>query len=127
VRAVPGSVVVVGVYEVAGGADAHLLELVAEVPPDEFDLGAVTQEEPGQPQENWQAPWLERYLDPSGERVLTEPFDEPPAGLATTRVVFFLHLLSFERPLLTPGGPVELVPARPVPDRLASVEYEPVD
>src|SRR4051794_186668 len=98
---------VVGVYEIPGAPDAHLIEVRSAVPPEQLDLAAFTQEEPGQSREDWQAPWMERWLDPSGERVLTEEFDPPPDGLAESRLVFFLHFLSFDRPLLTPTGAVE--------------------
>jgi hypothetical protein len=118
---------VVGVYEVPGAADAHLVVVSTGVAPPELDIGAFTQEQPGEPRENWQAPWLERYLDPDGARVLTEAFDPPPEGLTSTRVVFFMHFLDLDRPLLTPEGPVDLPAPTELPDRLAAVEYEPVD
>jgi len=70
---------------------------------------------------------MERWLDPSGKEVLTEELDPPPPRLSESRVVFFLHFLSFGRPLLTPAGPVDLPgPALP-PARLAGITYEPVD
>jgi hypothetical protein len=121
------AVEIVGIYEVADAADAHLLEVRSVTPPNELHLDALTQEDPGHPRENWQAPWMERWLDPSGEQVLTEAFDPPPEGLCESRLVFFLHFLSFDRPLLTPAGPVELPALIPLPPRLASIEYEPVD
>jgi hypothetical protein len=118
---------VVGVYELPDVPDAHLVEVRSATPPDELEIGAFTQEEPGQPREDWQAPWMERWLDPSGERLLTEEFDPPPDGLSESRLVFFLHFLSFDRPLLTPTGPVDLPNATALPERLAGVGYEPVD
>jgi hypothetical protein len=41
--------------------------------------------------------------------------------------VFFLHHLSFDRPLLTPAGPVERPAPTLAPPRLAGIGYEPVD
>lgn len=118
---------VVGVYEVPDAADAHLIELRVAVPPEQLDVGTFTQEEPGEPRDNWQVPWMEVWLDPASGEALTEPFDAPPDGLRESRLAFFLHFLSFERALLTLAGPVELPPPAPLPDRLAAVEYEPVD
>lgn len=121
------AVEVVGVYEVPSAPDGHLVEVRSPSPPDSLDIGGFTQEEPGQPRESWQAPWIERWLDPSGEQVLTEEFDPPPAWLSESRLVFFLHYLAFDRPLLTPSGPVELPMPTAVPQRLVGVAYEPVD
>lgn len=118
---------VVGVYAVPGAPDAHLVEVRAPTPPEELDVGAFTQEVPDEPRENWQAPWMERWLDASGEELLTEEFDPPPEGLSESRLVFFLHLLSFDRPLLTPAGPVQLPSPADLPERLSAVRYEPVD
>ena len=48
-------------------------------------------------------------------------------GLDRSRVVFFLHYLVPDRPLLTPGGERPLPPVSQLPDCLSRVEYEPVD
>lgn len=121
------SIEVVGVYETPDASDAYLVEVRSPSAPEDLDLGEFTQEEPGEARENWQAPWMERWLDSSGERVLTEEFEPPPDGLPDSRVVFFLHSLSFDRPLLTPAGPVELPAPTRAPARLADITYEPVD
>ena len=57
------AVEVVGVYEVPDAPDAHLIELRSPTPPEDLDVGEFTQEEPGQPRENWQTPWMERWLE----------------------------------------------------------------
>lgn len=118
---------VIGVYAVPDSADAHLVEVRSDAPPSELDVGAFTQEDPAQPRESWQAPWMERWLDPNGEAILTDEFDPPPRGLAESRLVFFMHFLSFDRPLLTPTGPVDLPSPTPLPPRLSDASYEPVD
>ena len=92
-----------------------------------MDLDAFTQKEPGRPREDWQAPWMEQWCSESGERIVTEPFDPPPDDLTSSRVVFFLHHISFGRPLLTPAGEAALPATTPLPPRLSAVEYEPVD
>ena len=70
---------------------------------------------------------MERWLDATGERVLTDAFEESPEGLTESRLVFYMHFLVFDRPLLTPGGPISLPPPKPVPARLSGIAYEPVD
>jgi hypothetical protein len=70
---------------------------------------------------------MERWLDPSGGDLLTEEFDPPPDGLAESRLVFFLHFMTFDRPLLTPAGPLELPTPSALPERFAAIRYEPVD
>jgi hypothetical protein len=121
------SVDVVWVYQVPSAPDALLIEVAAPVPPDELDLGGFTQEVPEQPRENWQAPWMEQWLDESGENFFGEPFDAPPEGMTTSRLVFYLHYVARDRPLLTPTGDVPLPSPVALPPRLSAVEYEPVD
>ena len=70
---------------------------------------------------------MEQWLDESGENIVSEPFDPPPDNLASSRLVFFLHHVALERPLLTHAGPVALPAKADLPPRLAGVEYEPVD
>jgi hypothetical protein len=123
----PSKVEVIGTYEAPNAPDALLIEIAAAVPPNELDMGAFTQEAPGQPRDNWQAPWMEQWLDDSGENIVTEPFGAPPADMATSRVVFFLHYVALDGPLITPAGEVPLPPPTAVPPRLEAVEYEPVD
>lgn len=123
----PSSIEVVGVYDVPEAPDALLIEVIAQDSPEELDVGAFTQEGPGQPQDSWQAPWMERWLDESGENIVSEPFDPPPDNLASSRLVFFLHYVALDRPLLTLAGPVPLPAKTDLPPRLAGVEYEPVD
>ena len=123
----PSDVEVVGAYEVPGAENALLIEVAAAVPPAVLDVGAFTQEEPGQPRDNWQVPWMEQWLDESGEKIVTEPFDPPPENLATSRLVFFLHYVALDRPLITPEGEVPVPSPSPLPSRLHAVEYDPVD
>jgi hypothetical protein len=127
VRSMPTDVEVIGTYEVPTAENALLIEVAAAVAPSELDVGAFTQEEPGQPRENWQAPWMEQWLDESGENILTEPFDAPPENLTTSRLVFFLHYVALDRPLVTPAGEVPLPAPLQLPSRLQAVEYDPVD
>jgi hypothetical protein len=91
-----------------------------------FDAGALAQEMPGKPEDSWQVAYDERELDVSGEREIDErSLSYEYEG--DVRLAFFLHLIDFERPLLTPFGDVSLPPPTDVPERLAWLEYEPSD
>jgi hypothetical protein len=115
------------VYDVPSAPEALLIEVVAAIPPGELGVSAFTQEEPGRPRDDWQAPWMEQGLDERGENVVSEPFDAPPDDVATSRLVFFLHYVALDRPLITPTGEVPLSSPVAMPPRLAAVEYAPVD
>lgn len=101
------SIQILGIHSVEGSEEpCHLLHVV--LPADaEFDWGEVTQEVPGQPRSNWQV-----------------AYDEQPLDDSRTRWAFFFHYLDFNKPLLTPFGAVDLVPATPLPNQLRHIQYE---
>lgn len=103
------SALVIGVHPIQASEPVHLIELEMEGDIDDFDLGEVTQEEPGQPPSNWQVPYDEREIANQGGRV---------------RYAFFFHFLDPSRPLLSPIGPLALPSETPVPDHLRDVHYE---
>jgi hypothetical protein len=76
-------------------------------PQSDYDWGAITQEVPGQPEDNWQV-----------------PYDEQPLDKPENSWVFFFHYLDLSRPLITPDGPLELPPVSSVPDHLREIKYE---
>jgi hypothetical protein len=100
---------VIGVHAIEADEPVHLIELLVEGDTDEFDIGEVTQETPGQPKSNWQVPYDERVLEESEQ---------------LTRFAFFFHFLDFERPLLTPAGSLSVPPASKIPVHLKDIEYE---
>lgn len=116
---------VVGLYPVTDHPGVHLVELIVEAPPEEFDIGDFTQEDPSLPDDEWPVPHDERYLNEGGDQVVGDLFEEPPST-PTTRLAFFLHGLDPARPLITPFGQVPLPAPQPMPARLAGlIEYEP--
>ncbi len=127
------SIRVIGLYEVPGNPDVDLVEVEADRAPSNVDLGAFTQEQAGVDRANWQVPYDERYLNLDGTREIGTHWAmgwRPQAGQdepATTRVVFFLHLLDSTRALSTPDGDVSLPKRQALPERLGFVDYEPVD
>lgn len=96
---------VIGVHPIPAEEPVHLIELKIEGDPDDFDLDQVTQEVPGIPKSDWQVPYDERK---TGEN----------------RIAFFFHFLDFEKPLLSPVGPLLLPLETPVPNHLQEIEYE---
>jgi len=97
-------VVIRGVHPIEAPEPCYLVEI--EVPEDcDFDWGLVTQQDDTQCRENWQA-----------------AYDERP--IAANRWAFFFHHLSFDKPLMTALGPVQLPGPTPRPKHLEDVEYD---
>ena len=118
------AVEVVGIYPVLEAPEpCHLVEVIVRDSPG-FDIGAFQQEQPGQPPDNWQAPWDERILNAEGDKVTAEYQIDPEALRGTVRLAFFLHHLEPSRPLLTPFGSTPLPEQSERPERLAMIEYE---
>jgi hypothetical protein len=101
---------ILGVYPILAPVPCHLIEIVLAKPDGELDFRAFTQEIPGQPRANWQVAWDERILSRTPDRI---------------HAVFFLHYLDFERPLLTPFGPVRIPVPSALPTYLDDIQYEP--
>ncbi len=112
---------IIGVYAVPDCPDVHLLEVSVNAPAAAFDVADFTQDDPAQPQENWQVAYDEHYLNLTGDAVLGHDAKEVPRGHERTRVAFFLHLIDFTRPLLTPCGPKPLPAPIAMPARLGTV------
>ena len=110
----------IGVYEVENYDNVYLVELTLNEPPEKLDVGQITQEINGMDKSEWQSPWDEKYLDPTGENVIGEFFDVPK-GQKTTRITFFFHELNLQLPLLTQYGPVSLTAPVTMPDRLKEI------
>lgn len=74
--------------------------------------------------ENWQCPYLERYLNEEGTEKVCETFDRPVQDAEFSRVAFFLCKVSAFI-LHTPGGDVPLHCEGEAPVRLKKmVEFE---
>jgi hypothetical protein len=72
-----------------------------------------------------QAPYLEFYLDPRGEKCVDENQAIRRNG---RRVCFFMHFLDITRPLTIDGQEVKLTAMQALPDRLIPfTHYLPVD
>ncbi len=116
----------IGVYSIEADEPVHLIELRVRGSQDIFEIGDFTQEIPDQPRENWQVPYLEQILNPSGDEVLADDYEaskHPELWRGDMRLAFFFHYLDFERPLRTPFGEVKLPAESELPQRLSMIEY----
>jgi len=123
-RSGEGRATVVGVHPVEAAEPCHLIELTIEDAPRPIDVGRITQRLRGQPRSNWQVPWDEHFLDPSGQAALDPDRPEEPPPTGVVRVAFFFHYLDVSRPLLSPWGKLTLPPVSDRPPRLAFLTYE---
>ncbi len=119
---------IIGVYEIEGHKDVHLIELLINEKPSLIDVGQFTQENPSQPKDKWQVAYDEYYLNSTGEKVIGDFFDLPINDNTPTRLTFFLYFINFDLPLITQFGIIELQPAIKLPKRLESIiTFEDVD
>ena len=120
---------VLGVHPVDGRSDVHMLEVLVRQPAGSFDVSEFVQQDPTQPRSNWQSLWDEHYLSDDGEQVLPTRWPAAPGSTSEmTRLAFFMFFLAFDRPLLTPYGPVVLPAPTPMPDRLRRlIEFQEPD
>lgn len=121
----PNKIELIGIYEVSGHEDVHLIELAINTNHNNVDIGQFTQTQDGIDRLNWQAPWDEKYLNADGTIITGDWMDSPNDSSDYTRLTFFLHFIDFEKPLLTQWGELELKSTEQMPERISSIiEYE---
>ncbi len=99
-----------GVHPIAGTAEpVYLIDIAIDGSFDDFEWDSITQADPAQPHENWQAVYDEQELGvlPNGQM----------------RAIFFFHYLDPSRPLQSRYGDLLLPPPSAVPVDLREVEY----
>lgn len=116
---------IIGVYPVDTEEPCHLIEMKINVSDSRLDIGRFTQEIPGEPNDNWQVPWDEHFLNHEGTETLNPDYPDEKPDDDELRVAFFFHYLDFDKPLKTPSGDLSLPQATDKPDRLNFLEYEP--
>ena len=108
-----------------------LLEVAVHQPREPFDPGKFREFCPSLPEANQQVAYMDVLLTPDCSRSLMSVDDAfrvvPELLDRTMRLAFFLHFFDPARPLETPWGQVALPAATPVPNRLAFMQYVPVD
>jgi hypothetical protein len=119
---------VVGIYPVESEQPVHLVELIVHNCNGSIDMLGITQEAPRQPRDDWQVPYEERILDESGSTILAVPSGgSPEIWEGDVRLAFFFHYLDLSQPLQTPFGALSLPKLTPMPERLMTMPYIPVD
>lgn len=120
---------VIGVYPVNAPEPCHLIELWVRGSEMPIEMGAFTQEEPGEPCGNWQVPYDEKIMDAAGSGVVADPWEigdeESEVWKGDVRLAFFFHYLRIDAPLRTPFGSVPLPVPTQMPARLQFMKYGP--
>jgi hypothetical protein len=111
----------IGVYIVKENKDVHLIEVIINEACSKIDAGRFTQEDPNRPPYNWQVAYNEYYLNHSGDEVIGDSILKPETSSSPARITFFFYFIDFNRPLLTPYGPVKLSKPTSMPARLKSI------
>jgi hypothetical protein len=115
---------IIGVYPVEAAEPCHLVEVWIRELDGEINVEQFTQDVPGQPKANWQAPYDERILNEAGTDQVGDRFLSKIAGKGDLRLVFFFHDLDLSKPLLSPAGSIKLPAWSNRPERLDFLEYE---
>ncbi|MBQ9149201.1 MAG: hypothetical protein IJX69_06535 [Oscillospiraceae bacterium] len=80
--------------------------------------------QPGMDPSNWQAPYLEQYLNEAGTERICDLYDTPAENTAPCRFTFFLFKTGAPK-LVCPFGEFDLTAPEEVPARLQEViEFE---
>ena len=117
---------IVGVYPVEEATEpCHLVEISVMNFKGELDVAQFTQEEPGQPRDNWQVPWDEHVLESAGVSGELALFSGPLKAAGELRLVFFFHYLDLSRPHSYSRWPVLLPGPNSWPEKLEFIVYDP--
>ena len=112
---------IIGIYKVPESSEVHLIELESLSNNVDLDLGKITQEQDGVDWMSWQVPYEEKYLNPTGTKIIYEYLEEPDVLPVGTRITFYFHFLSFKKPLQTQFGELRLVEPKEIPSRLSAL------
>lgn len=105
----------------------YLIEMLLDLSAPDIDWDKITVPEKGVSKLNWQAPYMEQYLNEDGDMKICDTYDMPQTAVRPCRVTFFIFKVS-SKILSTPYGDFLLNDANPVPDRLKGlIEFENVD
>lgn len=122
------SVQLLGVYEIKGASDVHLLELNINASPIDVDISSFVQKDDTLPKDSWQTAYDEHFLNTDGTEVIGTFLEQVNLAGSKTRVAFFMYFIDFTKPLLSQYGEIPLSCPSIIPDRLSNIiKYEPVD
>lgn len=105
----------------------YLIEMLLDLSAPDILWDRITVPQKGVSKLNWQAPYMEQYLNEAGSIKICDTYDMPKEDVRPCRVAFFIFKVS-SKTLSTPYGDFPLSDANPVPDRLTGlIEFENVD
>ena len=105
----------------------YLAEMLLDCSPSEIAWEDFCVPESGVPESDWQAPYMEQYLNESGTEKLCETYDVPNDEAVPCRVAFFVFKTSANT-LRTPYGEFALQPTEKLPLRLSDIiEFDEAD
>ena len=118
---------IVGVYAVKRSPKVKLIECIIDCPPSQVDVSKFIHPIDNMPKSSWQTAYDEHYLNENGTEIIGG-FCDIPTDILFTRLVFFLHFVNLENPLLSQFGKLRLPTASSMPDRLKNlIKHVPVD
>lgn len=103
-----------------------LIEMVVDAASDSIDFGEFSVPEKGLTKSDWQAPYMEQYLNADGTEKICELYDEPEPPVKPCRFTFFIYKMQEQEGVLkTPYGDFPIVDLQPMPERLTEcIELE---
>ena len=105
----------------------YLIEMLLDVSALEIDWNNITVPQKGVSKLNWQAPFMEQYLNEEGCSKICDTYDIPKENVRPCRVAFFIFKVSAQT-LSTPYGDFPLSDTKPLPQRLKNIiEFEESD
>ncbi len=114
---------IIGVYPIEDQEYVHLVELIIKDNTTSVNIVGFTQEIPGLPKSDWQAPFSEKILTEDGTVLIADSDKEAidnKLWSGNIRFVFFLFLDS-NIPLSTPFGKLQLPKSSALPERLQNI------
>ncbi len=99
---------IIGVHPIETDEPCHLIEVEIQRFGSDFNIGLITQEILGQPQDNWQVPYDEHFLNSDGTLDLNKDNPDEVPKDERLRVAFFFHYLDFSKPMKTSTGDLTL-------------------
>jgi len=116
---------IVGIYDFNDAV--ILVEMIIDEFPGDIDFGGFCVPDNRFEKSDWQAAYMEQYLNSDGTDKLCEAYDTPAEQSKPSRITFFLFKTS--QPILsTSYGDFSIAEVQELPDRLAKIiEFDPFD
>lgn len=117
-----------GVFPILNEKDVYLFEMIIDDVPANVDFLLFCQKDDNLPEDEWQVPYNEQYLNQEGTAVIGDAINDKNTDDEKTRVAFFMYIESFDMPLSTPYGDFQIKAESEMPERLRRIiDYTPMD